>query len=80
MADASVQIVDAIGRPCPIPVIEAARALRRAAPGALVLVRADDPAAEADLAAFCRATGHRWQSVEREGRTISVLLQACTAD
>lgn len=78
MHDASVRLVDALGRPCPIPVIEAARALREGGPGALVLVRADDPAAEADFAAFCRATGHLCRSVEREGRTIEVLLQAAT--
>lgn len=47
-------VVDAVGRPCPMPVIELARALPGVAVGAVVGVRADDPAARVDIPAWCR--------------------------
>jgi TusA-related sulfurtransferase len=51
----SAHLVDARGKACPAPIIELAKALRA---HALVELWADDPAARADLEAFCEATGH----------------------
>ncbi len=56
MADA-VQL-DATGLICPLPVLRARKAMRDVAPGGLLEVRATDPAAVKDFAAFCEATGH----------------------
>lgn len=50
--------VDCLGRPCPIPVIELARALQGAPAGSVVEVLSDDPAARLDVPAFCRMRGH----------------------
>lgn len=47
-------VVDCLGRPCPVPVIELARALPGIVVGHLVEVRSDDPAARLDVAAWCR--------------------------
>ena len=46
-------VVDCRGRPCPIPVIELARAVLTVAVGALVEVWSDDPAARYDIPAWC---------------------------
>jgi TusA-related sulfurtransferase len=46
--------VDARGRRCPIPVIELARHFGEVAVGGTVEVYADDPAAAADVPAWCR--------------------------
>ena len=46
--------VDCLGRPCPIPVIELARALPDVAIGELIEVLSDDPAAALDIPAWCR--------------------------
>lgn len=54
--EVSAPLVDARGKACPLPIIELARALRAASP---IELWADDPAAAADLDAFCQATGHR---------------------
>lgn len=54
--EVSAALVDARGKPCPMPIIELAKALR-AAP--LVELWADDPAAPKDLETFLAATGHR---------------------
>jgi len=47
-------VVDCIGRPCPVPVIELARALPTVEVGQVVAVLSDDPAARLDLPAWCR--------------------------
>jgi cysteine desulfurase len=47
-------VVDCLGRPCPVPVIELAKALPSVAVGAVVEVLSDDPAARLDVPAWCR--------------------------
>ncbi len=46
--------VDCLGVPCPLPIIELARAVRELAVGEAVRLLADDPAAAGDVAAWCR--------------------------
>jgi TusA-related sulfurtransferase len=50
-------VVDALGRRCPLPVIELARRIGDVAAGGLLELWADDPAAAADVAAWCRMRG-----------------------
>lgn len=50
-------VVDALGRRCPIPVIELAKRIADVPVGAVVRVLADDPAAALDVAAWCRMRG-----------------------
>ncbi|GAC1440676.1 MAG: hypothetical protein NVS3B26_15590 [Mycobacteriales bacterium] len=47
-------IVDCLGRPCPVPVIELARAVLTVEIGDVVEVLSDDPAARLDIPAWCR--------------------------
>jgi tRNA 2-thiouridine synthesizing protein A len=49
--------IDTRGLRCPLPVLRAGRALREMPNGALLRVLCDDPAAPAEFAAFCEATG-----------------------
>jgi tRNA 2-thiouridine synthesizing protein A len=51
-------LLDATGLICPLPVLKARKALKAMPPGALLAVRATDPAAPKDFRAFCEATGH----------------------
>ncbi|MER2566191.1 MAG: sulfurtransferase TusA family protein [Myxococcaceae bacterium] len=60
--EVSAPLVDARGKPCPVPIIELAKALRQAA---RVELWADDPAAEGDLKTFCEATGRITERLER---------------
>lgn len=56
---------------CPMPVLRAKKALAKLAPGASLVVESTDPHSEADLAEFCRQTGHRLvaqSAFERDGR------------
>jgi len=48
-------VIDARGLRCPWPVLRAARALRDPANGAGVILVADDPLADVELAAFAKS-------------------------
>lgn len=51
--------LDALGLLCPLPVLKARKRLSGMAPGARLLVLADDPAAVVDVPHFCNEQGHR---------------------
>ena len=53
-------VVDALGRRCPIPVIELARAIGSVPVGGLLVVLADDAAALLDIPAWCSMRGHEY--------------------
>lgn len=59
MSDQAVT-VDTLGRPCPIPVIELARAMRDADIGTVVEVLSDDPASKVDIPVWCRMQRQRF--------------------
>ncbi|MFE7135591.1 cysteine desulfurase/sulfurtransferase TusA family protein [Streptomyces sp. NPDC057638] len=52
-ADAAELVVDALGKLCPIPVIELAKVIGRVRVGGVVRVLADDEAARLDIPAWC---------------------------
>jgi len=56
-----VIVLDQRGRRCPLPVIELARRIGDVAPGGLIAVAADDPAARLDVPAWCRMRGHTYE-------------------
>jgi cysteine desulfurase len=49
--------IDALGKLCPLPVIELGRRIGSVPIGAVLRVLADDPAARLDIPAWCRMTG-----------------------
>ena len=51
--------LDCTGLACPLPVIKLSKAIKAAAPGAVIELLATDPGAVADLEAYERRTGHR---------------------
>ena len=51
-------VVDAVGRRCPLPVIELAKRIGEVSVGAVLEILADDPAAAADIPAWCRMREH----------------------
>lgn len=52
--------IDALGKLCPLPVIELGKRIGEVAPGAVVRLLADDPAAKLDIPAWCRMTGQHY--------------------
>lgn len=59
--------LDAIGLLCPLPVLKARKRLQALAPGDLLRVRADDPAAVIDIPHFCTEAGHTLVSQGDDG-------------
>ncbi|UED83734.1 cysteine desulfurase/sulfurtransferase TusA family protein [Streptomyces profundus] len=53
-------VVDSLGRLCPIPVIELARAIGRVPVDGIITVLADDVAARLDIPAWCELRGHAY--------------------
>lgn len=47
-------VVDSLGRHCPLPIIDLAKRFEDVPVGGTVELLADDPAAPADVAAWCR--------------------------
>jgi tRNA 2-thiouridine synthesizing protein A len=60
--------LDATGLLCPLPVLKARKRLSTLGHGALLTIRADDPAARIDFPHFCNQQGH------------ALISQADTAD
>lgn len=66
--------VDARDLRCPLPVIRLAEAVRHAEPGTEILVRSTDPAARADIPAWCRLRSQELLEVrEEDGHTVHVV-------
>jgi TusA-related sulfurtransferase len=53
-------VVDALGRRCPVPIIELARHLRDVDIGEVIAVLADDTAARVDVPAWCGMRGQEY--------------------
>ena len=62
--------IDALGLLCPLPVLRARKRLAGMAPGRVLRLLSDDPAAAVDVPHFCAGAGHVLERVETvpEGR------------
>jgi TusA-related sulfurtransferase len=69
--------LDMRGTLCPLPIIELAKRISDVAVGEVVAVVSDDPAARADVPAWCRMRGHDYLG-ERpaDGATAYLVLRA----
>lgn len=54
-----MKVVDSLGKRCPFPIIQTAKALKELAEGECLTLLADDPATKPDLHAWARMTGNR---------------------
>ena len=59
-----IETLDATGLLCPLPVLKARKRLERVAPGGVLRVLADDPAAVVDFPHFCAEAGHEMAGIE----------------
>jgi cysteine desulfurase len=73
-ADEPALTIDALGRRCPIPVIELAKRIGEVPVGGLVAVLSDDEAAALDIPAWCEMRGHEYvESQPRERGTAYIV-------
>ncbi len=47
-------VIDCLGKPCPVPVIDLAKAVAQAEIGEELVVLSDDPGAKVDIPVWCR--------------------------
>jgi tRNA 2-thiouridine synthesizing protein A len=73
--DSPRERLDVTGTLCPVPVLRAARRVRRLPAGALLEVVGDDPLMRLDLAAWCAREGHDVVAMVEEGARIRCLLR-----
>ncbi|MFF4378930.1 aminotransferase class V-fold PLP-dependent enzyme [Kitasatospora sp. NPDC001547] len=59
-ASGRVTVIDALGKRCPLPVIELAKRIGEVPPGGTVAVLADDEAARLDIPAWCEMRGQEY--------------------
>jgi tRNA 2-thiouridine synthesizing protein A len=59
--------LDALGLLCPLPVLKARKRLQGLAPGQVLRLQADDPAAVVDVPHFCAESGHELLGSEQAG-------------
>lgn len=73
-------VLDALGKRCPLPVIELARRIGEVPVGGVVAVLADDPAARVDVPAWCRLRGQEslGEATLPDGRSPAHLVRRLT--
>jgi Predicted redox protein, regulator of disulfide bond formation len=69
------RILDVTGKFCPEPVLRAMQAMESLKKGDLLMVLADDPAAERDLVEWAKRKNYKVVSLEKTGRTIKVVIE-----
>jgi len=73
--DRSIDVLDARGLICPLPVIRTQQRIESLADGALLDVLATDPGTLHDVPAWCRVHGHEVVETHRNGRDIRVRVR-----
>ena len=69
--------LDARGLLCPLPVLKAAKRMRAMAPGRVLRLLADDPAAVVDVPHFCAEQGHALlRAAEEDGAQVYLIRRA----
>lgn len=67
--------LDYRGLICPQPVANLSREFRKASPGQIIEVMADDPAFESDVIAWSRAANCEIIDTVKDGKTTKIYLQ-----
>jgi selenium metabolism protein YedF len=69
-------LLDMTGKPCPIPVIEAKKALNTAAPGDIVSVLVDNDISRQNLQKMAKGLGHEFSYEKRDDGNFLIAIKA----
>lgn len=67
--------LDLKGLLCPIPVVKMAQAIKTVPIAGIIEATATDPGVMADIPAWCRTTGQKLLSMQRQDKVISFVVQ-----
>lgn len=70
-----MRTVDALGKRCPVPVIELSKALPLVEVGDVVEVLADDEAARVDIPVWCRMKGQEYVGAQPRERGVAYVVK-----
>jgi len=73
--DDPMEVLDALGLRCPLPVLKARKRLKGMMEGAMLRIEADDPAAIIDVPHFCTEQGHTLVDQSRDGDRLVFLVR-----
>lgn len=69
--------LDALGLICPLPVLKLRKRLEKMAPGEVIQVTADDPAAVVDIPHFCHEQGHNILKSDISQQSCAFFIKKC---
>ncbi len=69
------EILDCLGFYCPEPLFQTRERLNNLNKGDILEVLADDPAAEEDLARFCKRTGNKILGIQKTSKELQMWIQ-----
>ncbi|MCU0639040.1 MAG: sulfurtransferase TusA family protein [Candidatus Krumholzibacteria bacterium] len=72
--------LDCVGLYCPMPVAMTRERIGLLEPGQLLLVTADDPAAEEDIQRWARRTGNEVLEFKRDGNILTFMIRKGAKD
>lgn len=70
-----IHLLDCVGLYCPVPIMRAKEEIDGLAPGSLMEIVADDPAAAEDFPRWAKRTGHTLLKNWQEGDELHFLVQ-----
>lgn len=70
-----MNVLDARGLKCPLPVLRARKAMKDVAPGGLLQILATDPGAPSDFVHFCETTGHSVVENSQAGEVFTIVIR-----
>lgn len=69
------ETLDCLGLYCPMPIVQTAERIKKLGPGQVLEILSDDRGIEKDLPAWCKATGHEFVGIEKEGDEYRVYVR-----
>ena len=75
MSESTEKKLDATGLFCPEPVFRTKIEIERMQVGEIIIVSADDPAAEDDISRWVTRSGHELLDMSKEGETITFKIK-----
>lgn len=67
--------LDCVGLYCPMPIAQTKEAIETVEVGDVLMVEADDPAAEEDITRWAKRTGHELLKFERAGSIMTFYIR-----
>jgi tRNA 2-thiouridine synthesizing protein A len=75
MSESTEKKLDATGLFCPEPVFRTKIEIERMQVGEIIIVSADDPAAEDDISRWVNRSGHELLDMSKDGETITFKIK-----